>query len=861
MTDDDIRTLLADLGWLRTLARRLVRDANVADDLVQEACAIALRQKEPPQQWRAWLTGVVRNLFHAQHREREIERRRDERLRAAVEAEDTRAVVQRAEAQQRLAAVVLQLDEPYRATVLLRFFEGLPPRKIAQRHGVPVATVHSRLQRAMQQLRERLDVERRGPETWLAVVAPVAWPHAAPPTAFAARTGQAFAAAGIVAVAASFVWLAWPRASAPRDGDVVMANVPSSPEPPRASSTPFVVADERSADAPAAAAANAEPPGRSVRGRVVDLQGNGVPGVTVFAKSGDFWATPRATMGEPRAIATTDANGAFRGTIDGDAALVFVHEARAETVYHGAWRGAAAADPLVVAAPATGAAGSVVDEDGLPVPNGRVTVEWPSAVLANVALSLDGTARTLHELDIGVDGTFDLQALAAVPGAVMVFTADGLPRFTMPLPERRTTSLRVVMPAARPGAADLSGDVLHADGTPAAGALVALGVTAVLTDRRGRFVISLPRAGRPTDLVAAAPGRAPARVPLPVGGGGAVADWPRPLELRLGGPTRSVRGVVRDENGPIAGAMVWIDDPTPLGVVGAMPVQLEYFVGGGPLRIRGRWLSSFAEATSDEPVRDDRRVQGLSLHEDEPTATWRYVVTAADGTFELPGLLDRAYTLRAFDPRTRRSVVARDVTHVSRPELVTTHDTTTLHARVVAPNGDPIVGVKVAHSAIVFERDTRTAAGLFALQLLHDGSPVTSGADGTFALEGIGDDDRWMLLFSGEHVRPGYFDGRDIDPFDARTFVIERRWNVRIELADPREADEATFENAMGEAETVLAGFANLHDNPLRLPLQEGRCRPFAIGERTVRCVLWRGGQRGREIAIVPTPGGTTLLQ
>jgi len=858
MSDDDIRTLLADLGWLHTLARRLVRDANVADDLVQEACAIALRQTEPPLQWRAWLTGVVRNLFHAQHRQRRREERHAEQLVRTAEVEDARAVVQRAEAQHLLASAVLRLEEPYRATVLLRFFEGLPPRKIAQRHGVPIATVHSRLQRATHRLRERLDHDQRGRDKWLAVVVAIAWPRAvaSPPRPPGATKWWAVVAAFVVVAAA---WFASSRAVAPRVADVALANVPAAaPESTRAPTEPLAVAVERSAnDAPAAAA---EPRGNEVRGRVVDLRGNGVAGVTVFAKSGDFWATPPAPLGDPVEIARTDANGAFAANLAAAAALVFVHDPRAATVYQGAWRHGSPADPLIVTAPATRVAGLVVDEDGVPVANGRVTVEWPVAALANLGLSLDGSARTLHELDVAADGTFDLQ-VAAVPGAELAFTADGLPRVTVPLPAEPGPSLRIVMPFAEAGASDLRGDVVSANGTPAAGALVTLGVTAVLTDRRGRFVISLPRAGRATDLVAALPGFAPARVARPAGGGGTVAEWPAPLELRLGPPTRSVRGRVVDENGPVAGAMVWIDDPTPLGVVGEAPVQIEYFVGGGPLRLRGRWLSFANAPCADAPVLDDRRTQGLWLHEDESTATWRFVTTAADGTIELPGLLDRAYTLRAFVPRTRRHAVARNVTGDTRPELVVSStDTTSLRGRVVAPNGAPIAGVSVSPSAILFRRDTRVAAGLFELRLLQDGAPVTTDTDGSFGLDGIGDDE-WMLLFSGEHVRPGDFDGRDIDPFVPQTFLLERRWNVRIELADPGEADEATFENAAGGEETVLTGLANFHGNPGRLPLYDGKSRPFAIGDRTVRCVLWRRGERVRSVPIVPTPGGTTLLQ
>ena len=56
----------------------------------------------------------------------------------------------------------IALDEPYRTTVLLRFFEDLPPRRVAARMGVPVETVRSRVQRAVTQLRSRLDPDGDG---------------------------------------------------------------------------------------------------------------------------------------------------------------------------------------------------------------------------------------------------------------------------------------------------------------------------------------------------------------------------------------------------------------------------------------------------------------------------------------------------------------------------------------------------------------------------------------------------------------------------------------------------------------------------------------------------------------------------
>src|SRR6185369_2735229 len=52
------------------------------------------------------------------------------------------AIVAREQARRRVVEAVLQLDEPNRSTLLLRYFERLPPRAIAERLGVPLDAEH-----------------------------------------------------------------------------------------------------------------------------------------------------------------------------------------------------------------------------------------------------------------------------------------------------------------------------------------------------------------------------------------------------------------------------------------------------------------------------------------------------------------------------------------------------------------------------------------------------------------------------------------------------------------------------------------------------------------------------------------------
>ncbi len=156
-------------SWLKQLAAALVVDAASADDLAQQTLLAALER--PPAdatQPRAWLATVARNLAR---RFGTSERRRAARERIAAVPERVPAtdeIVARAALQVEVATAVLQLDEPYRSPLLLRYFDGLPPRAIAQRLAIPVATVHTRLARAVEKLRERIltsrGAERSEPE-------------------------------------------------------------------------------------------------------------------------------------------------------------------------------------------------------------------------------------------------------------------------------------------------------------------------------------------------------------------------------------------------------------------------------------------------------------------------------------------------------------------------------------------------------------------------------------------------------------------------------------------------------------------------------------------------------------------------
>ena len=210
----DIERLLAHGGWLKPLARSLVAGAADADDLVQQTWLEALRR--PPRSGasaKGWLAAVLRNF--ARRRLREKKRRREREIRAArpeMEGPTPEELLDRLEMHRLVAGEVARLDEPYRSTVILRYFEELEVAEIARRQGIPADTVKTRLRRALEELRERLDRRHGGDRSaWALAILPIAGLGALPSAASAGTIVSEEAAAGTLAAAgsppaASLIW-------------------------------------------------------------------------------------------------------------------------------------------------------------------------------------------------------------------------------------------------------------------------------------------------------------------------------------------------------------------------------------------------------------------------------------------------------------------------------------------------------------------------------------------------------------------------------------------------------------------------------------------------------------------------------
>jgi RNA polymerase sigma-70 factor (ECF subfamily) len=166
--------------WIRGLSRALLRDEAAAEDLVQEAWLVALTRPPREGRLRPWLREVARNLAGRHHRGTARRAAREERARIPPEPEAPDAFAERLETEQRVTRELAALAEPFRSTLMLRYYEELEPAEIAARLDLPGGTVRWRLARGLALLRERLDRAHGGDRrAWSLALIPLARPGGA----------------------------------------------------------------------------------------------------------------------------------------------------------------------------------------------------------------------------------------------------------------------------------------------------------------------------------------------------------------------------------------------------------------------------------------------------------------------------------------------------------------------------------------------------------------------------------------------------------------------------------------------------------------------------------------------------------
>ena len=164
---DSTQALLAETDWLRRLAAQLVRDPHRADDLAQETMLSALRYSPPRGRVRPWLAKVARNLASKGRRREQNARQREEAVAKPEQSGSVTDSLEKFATHQAVVNAVMELDEPYRSTLLLRYWEDLPLREVARRMDTPLETTRTRVKRGLAKLRSRLDDSRGSRSAWV----------------------------------------------------------------------------------------------------------------------------------------------------------------------------------------------------------------------------------------------------------------------------------------------------------------------------------------------------------------------------------------------------------------------------------------------------------------------------------------------------------------------------------------------------------------------------------------------------------------------------------------------------------------------------------------------------------------------
>lgn len=837
--DGSLAPLLAEMSWLRRLARELASDPHAADDAVQETLSAALEHRpDAGRPARGWLATVLRNALR-QGRRGSARRAGRERAAARPEGQpSTDDLAVTVELQRELAGAVLSLSEPSRSALLLRFFEGLPPRAIARRQGVSVAAVRSRIQRGLAELRERLDREH-GRRAWLAALAPLAR-RGGPVTGAATSIGVLLMSAKTLtlcaAVAAAVVVAVLATGGAPERTSPLAAgsgaragaeavHAPPAVEPPEA---PERAAVEVLPPAEPVAAA-APPPAPVLEGFALDASGDPLPAVHVRASDG----------GE---IARTDARGRFAFGGRRPQGWIELHEPGWTTVLRGSASAVARAS-VVVGARAVTLAGRVVDEGGAGVPGARLVLELPDGFRGRFPTIVDDSTEAGREESADATGAFELAGLPAVEGATIAVTAEGFAQADVPLPPAGDPALTVVLRRPARSADAVRGVVVDGSARPVEDALVAWGLASTRTDARGRFELDARRgAPEPDDspfearlkreITALRSGYLPGRVRSTGTDRDGRAQWPEPLVVQLGGPPLEIRGRVEDAAGsPLPDVRVWVNGLTFLGA-----------------RSEPRW------GGDSQLVYVENELRGA-----EPG--WSPVRTDERGEFALTGLLPRSYHLTALDettaaradlvevPAGSTEVVLRFAEDALVPEV---------RGRAVDRSGR---GLPHVHVQVVTNAYEQEYAGVATGVWSTSGAAAETDAEGRFVLRGV-PRERAYLSFSGEEVLAATL-GEDEPDWvlrDELEIALVRRCHFRVELGDPSLGDQIGLLDGDGGALELVEFHGNGTVSSPRMQLHDGRSSALAASEDARTLVVYRDREEVLRAPVELLAGELTVL-
>lgn len=836
-----LETLLEHQGFVRRLARSLV-PADRVDDVVQETWVRAC-ERPPRGSVRSWLARIARN-FAYDLRAREGERPRRERSAARPEAQGEDDVQAALELQRRVGGALERLREPYRTTLFLRYWHELGPRAIAERQGLSIDTVKSRLRRGLELLRGELDRDFGDRDAWCGLLLPLANPRvleaAGPltsPIGAAVMNVQLKLALATV-VAAGGLTVLWPFVRGAEEAaevtvDPVAAEVARAPvaRPAEAvEAASGASSDERTAVAAVPVeSAPVEPvaprPAVVVRGRVVDCEGLARGGVRIGLPASEG--------------VRADADGRFELPVESEGGRLVALEPELATVLPGACR-VGPVEPLVVVAPRLAVAGVVVDEGGRPLRDARVELILPAGFGARFETQLDATVQDLPSVRTDADGRFALDPFPHVAGARLETTLEGRIQDVRPAPDVSNPDLRIVLARARVATGTLRGVVLDASGRPVPEAHVAVGPVSAVSDAGGEFQLEPAAWSASAPIVAVKEGHLPGRLERAFDATGRPLPWPDWVELHLGESPRTLAGRVVDGDGePVEGARVWLGDATLFGFVRDAPTRIEHVLSGA--------------AAVD------------SFEFGRPNALWDWAETDARGRFRLRGLLERDYRVVAMGPDSLLAVEGGPFAAGRDDVVLRLADAPRyerLSGRVVAPGGEPVAGVEVALNRTVARIEIEIVeGGRQKRDRSVPGDRLVTGPDGRFEFEDVPAFGRCFCSFDGPGVIATWLELEGLDRTEDLEVTIQRRCNFRIELADPRRADRVEVLDPEG---LPMSLFILRHESSyedLSVGLVDGKSDVLAVGERAATLVLTKEGEVVERVPLNLSTDDLTLVR
>lgn len=760
-------------------------------------------------------------------------------------APDVSETVERAELAQRLYGAILALPEPTRDAVLLRHVDDLPPREIAARLEVPVATVKKRIERGLAQLRQELESEYGSDGQWAVAFLPLAGWDAINP---AAKSVLGFVGAATALVAAIGVAHAL-RGSGPLDREPVQGGRLARAE---AAETPSVELDHvdtgggpRTSDAPPrdpaagadddTAALQADTPS-GLELLVVDANGAPLPDVAFE------WSGPRRgdalrrglRLEDPGVlIIRTDASGILASEDIAQSAEVFgaLQPVSRRMVVLDVGRDAGGRDVAVVV-PAVRLAGVVIDPvTKEPIAGASYAVAATASALTTLDLRLaanyrDGTwgshsgenASRTDEF-----GRFELDRVPTHPDfALQVVRKGDSGVKSLAVPPGDDLAMVIEAFRERPAAVEprVFGRVFRHDGSPCAGAIVYLGQDWVRADETGEFKHGAPAGGGA--LIAT------------VRGGGFVVgpepDWSQarteagagPYDLVLPERMASLYGQVVDPEGrPLRGLHVFLVDGTSMG----------------------RSSRVFERAVEPTPG-------GYTVE---------VAATDGRGVFGFRRVQDRPYLVRVVDPRTRSVQTYPDVptsTPLERLVFDPRAASRTVRGSIVDHFARPVADAEVAISICTL--DGRGFSHSMR------GNRTRSDATGRFELEGVPrrgvEVDVWMPSAEGGSIAKWSSPAEDVE--DEVRIVLDLDCEIVVRSSRPRESlDRIHWENVNGDVLSIRTISSGVIHHRSVVPRRDNGTFPLCVvPQSATTLVLRRGDDILERVPVGPDASQRTTL-